>query len=401
MKRFICVQTGARRNYAVPTILYRSDLLELFYTDLCANAGLGKKIKEFLPQPLQTASIKRLLNRKIDVALEHKVCTFDEVYLRYLLNKKIAKADPLKQYLSLFKFHQDFSKAMIRRGVGEATHVFSMYNEGYQFLEFAQQQGLKTISEVYVSPLTFEIVQEEREQYPELEPAIPQEIIHHRADWFSQYCKFVDMFIVPSHFVMNGVKQFGVNPDQCQLVPYAVGDSWFGLPSVPVPKRILLVGTADLRKGIHILGMAAQKLRHRNYEFRVAGEVTEAVRHHPLTQHLCFLGRVPRSQMQSEYAQADLFVLPTLAEGSAEAVYEALAAGLPVVTTEAAGSVVRDGVEGFIVPERDSVTLADRIEAIAEDRVLRDTMAFAARLRAKDYTWDKYSERLLKVFSEL
>ena len=48
-----------------------------------------------------------------------------------------------------------------------------------------------------------------------------------------------------------------------------------------------------------------------------------------------------------------MFVLPSLAEGSAEVTYEAIAAGVPVVTTRAAGSVVRDGIEGRIVPERD------------------------------------------------
>jgi len=41
MKRFICIQTGARRNYAVPSIFERAGMLEAFYTDLCADAGLG------------------------------------------------------------------------------------------------------------------------------------------------------------------------------------------------------------------------------------------------------------------------------------------------------------------------------------------------------------------------
>jgi glycosyltransferase involved in cell wall biosynthesis len=399
MKRFICVQTGARRNYAVPTLLERSDLLESFYTDLCANVGSGKFLEHFCPAPFKRGAVKRLLNRQISVELQDKVCTFDKVALRYLLHQKIAQKDVLKQYKALVEFHHHFSQAMIQRGVGEATHVFSMFNEGYEFLEFSQQQGLKTISEVYISPLAFEIVQQEREKYPELEPCLAPEIIQHRAEWFHHYQKFVNVFIVPSQFVLDGVTQLGINPDQCRLVPYAVSSSWLNIKNTPTTKRILLAGTADLRKGIHILGMAAQRLRHRNYEFRVAGEVTEKVRLHPLTQSLYFLGRVPRSQIQVEFAQADVFVLPTLAEGSAEVVYEALASGLPVITTKSAGSVIKDGVEGFIVNERDPIELANRIEEIVENRVLRDSMALAARERAKDYTWDKYAERLLGVLT--
>jgi glycosyltransferase involved in cell wall biosynthesis len=59
--------------------------------------------------------------------------------------------------------------------------------------------------------------------------------------------------------------------------------------------------------------------------------------------------------------------------------------------------VVRDGVEGFIIPEKDPEALANRIEELVENRDLRDRMAIAARERAKNYTWDKYAERLLGV----
>ncbi len=68
---------------------------------------------------------------------------------------------------------------------------------------------------------------------------------------------------------------------------------------------------------------------------------------------------------------------------------------MPLVTTKAAGSVARDGAEGRIIPERDPQTLADSIEQIVEDRQLRDRMAVAARDRARDYTWERYGERLL------
>ena len=90
-----------------------------------------------------------------------------------------------------------------------------------------------------------------------------------------------------------------------------------------------------------------------------------------------------------------MLVLPSLAEGSAGATYEALAAGVPVVTTPAAGSVVRDGIEGRIVPERDPVALADAIAEIVEDRDKRARMSVAARERARDYTWERYGERLV------
>src|SRR6185503_19097558 len=110
--------------------------------------------------------------------------------------------------------------------------------------------------------------------------------------------------------------------------------------------------------------LTAEKLAHRppstahRFEFRVAGNVTPRVAQQSICRPLKFLGRVPRAGMVSEFARADVLVLPSLAEGSAEVTYEALACGVPVITTPEAGSVVRDGVEGRIVPSRDPEALA-------------------------------------------
>jgi glycosyltransferase involved in cell wall biosynthesis len=65
------------------------------------------------------------------------------------------------------------------------------------------------------------------------------------------------------------------------------------------------------------------------------------------------------------------------------------------VTTLEARAVVRDGIEGRIVPARDPETLADAIVEIIEDRERRDRMARASRERARVYTWEHYGERLI------
>ncbi|MEA5570392.1 glycosyltransferase family 4 protein [Calothrix sp. UHCC 0171] len=397
MKRFISIQNGARRNYAIPIILQQAGLLEAFYTDLCANSGIGRILDRFCPDFVKNDALNRLLNRRVPSLIQDKVHTFDLVALRYLARQKLAGNNTVKQYQSLFASNHEFGQAMIRKGLGKATHIYSMFGEGTDFLEYAKQKQIKIFTEIYISPIIHTIVQREREEFHDLEPLMAQKIIEQDYTSFQRFINLTDIFIVPSSFVVKGLQEFGVSPEKCQIVPYAVGDSWFKLKNNPQKNRILFVGTAELRKGIHILGMAAKKLSHRNYEFRVAGGVSDIIRNHKLTEKINFVGRVPRSQIHQEFMQADIFVLPTLVEGSAEVVYEALAAGLPVITTEAAGSVIRDGIEGFIIPERNSEILANRIEELLENRELRDRMAIAARERAKDFTWDKYAERVINV----
>ncbi|HJN12658.1 MAG TPA: glycosyltransferase, partial [Pirellulaceae bacterium] len=81
--------------------------------------------------------------------------------------------------------------------------------------------------------------------------------------------------------------------------------------------------------------------------------------------------------------------------------YEALAAGLPVITTPHAGSVVRDGLEGFLVPIRSSEQLSEKILKLDQDTNLWQTMSENALARAQEFTWDRYAARLLAAVGRL
>jgi glycosyltransferase involved in cell wall biosynthesis len=101
--------------------------------------------------------------------------------------------------------------------------------------------------------------------------------------------------------------------------------------------------------------------------------------------------------MAAHYRWADVLVLPSICEGSATVCYEALAAGLSVITTPNAGSVVRDGLDGFVVPIRDARALAEKLEQLASDPRLLADMSASAAARACEFTIAGYAERLLSV----
>jgi glycosyltransferase involved in cell wall biosynthesis len=89
-----------------------------------------------------------------------------------------------------------------------------------------------------------------------------------------------------------------------------------------------------------------------------------------------------------------------LDEGSAKVTAEAMAAGLPVITTPEAGSLVVDGESGFLVPARDVEQLADRLATLHARPEIRATMGAAARKRILPYTWVRYQAGLLDVYRE-
>jgi glycosyltransferase involved in cell wall biosynthesis len=88
-------------------------------------------------------------------------------------------------------------------------------------------------------------------------------------------------------------------------------------------------------------------------------------------------------------------------EGSAKTTYEAMAAGLPVVTTRNAGSVVRDGRDGFIVPPRDPRAIRDKLLLLRGNPDLARAMGVSARERIASFSWESYEDKVLSLYRGL
>lgn len=206
-----------------------------------------------------------------------------------------------------------------------------------------------------------------------------------------------DGILVPSEYVRDTLVARGTAPERVYVLPYGVDIDRFH--PAPSPRRdgfrILFVGQLSQRKGIRYLLEAVKRLNIPDAELVLVGKMigrdSAFAPYRGVFRHVT---HVPYHEVHRLFQDADIFVYPSLHEGSAFATYEALASGLPIVTTKNAGSVARDGQEGFIVPIRDVEALMDRIERLYRDRSLRAAMADAARRRATDFTWAQYRARL-------
>jgi len=402
--KFIVAQVGARRGYAVPAILEKAGMLERFYTDITGDMGLGAVVSAAAILPLVGKSARRLGARHLPFNVRAKTKTFPAISLVHALREAIMARDPAAACREDVCFSNALGRAMLRHGFGSATHMYSMLGECGPLFAEGKRRGLITVSEIYVPLSTERILTEERKKFPGWELNAPDYAAVCRG-FESEHATSLDadFAICPSEWVRDDlVQNFGLPSERAAVVPYGVNSGLFSVRNEPVHCRILFAGTADLRKGIHYFGAAAEKLLMRRVrcEFRVAGNVERSVANQEQCRHLKFLGRVPRLKIGGEFAVADMLVLPSLAEGSAETTYEALACGVPVVTTAEAGSVVRDGIDGRIVPSRDPEALANAIAEIVEDRQKRERMSRAARDRAHDYTWERYGERLLAALRQ-
>jgi glycosyltransferase involved in cell wall biosynthesis len=96
-----------------------------------------------------------------------------------------------------------------------------------------------------------------------------------------------------------------------------------------------------------------------------------------------------------------VFVLPTLSDGFAITQLEAMAYGLPVVTTPCCGEVVTDGADGFVVPERDPAALAGAFQRYLRKPDLLRSQSVAALTKSKQFSLDRLAANLMKLEAEL
>ncbi len=153
-------------------------------------------------------------------------------------------------------------------------------------------------------------------------------------------------------------------------------------------------GLADAGARLTLVGAAADPV--------LAGHVRERLRSPDLRDRAGWVGGLPPDAVARLLRAADVFVLPALHEAFGIAVGEAMRAGLPAIVS-ASGNLprlVRDGVDGFVVPPRDVWALAAAMRRLATDRELRERMASSARARGASLsTWDQAARRFVAVLA--
>ena len=214
----------------------------------------------------------------------------------------------------------------------------------------------------------------------------------------------LDQITCPSSYVRNGLVRQGVDPSRITVLPYPspaqVASVLPGAPSAG-PVTVGFVGTVGLRKGAPYFVEVARRFDRRSVKFVMVGAIHlsgEGAARARQSVHLT--GPVARSAVREWLARFDLFYFPSTCEGSAGAVMEAMAAGLPVITAPNSGSVVRDGQDGYIVPYDDLDQAEARIAAWGTCD-LRRHFGEAARRRAAGYSLDWYSAQLANLLIQL
>jgi glycosyl transferase family 1 len=397
-------QLGARMHYAVPRIFASKNQLAHFYTDICATKSWPRLVNG-IPKNLLPSSVKRLVGRVPKGVAPDLISTFPGFGLRSAV-RRLRLTNAVEETEHAVWAGSQFSRLVANSGFHGAAGLYAFAGDALEQMVAAKQQGMWTAVEQMIAPreVVEELVGSEQKSFPDWAgPDTDNAYVKVFAEREKAEWELADIIVCPSEFVRRNVIACGGRAERCVVVPYGIDPQYPPQDIIRIggPLRVLTVGQVGLRKGSPYVAEAARLLGP-SAIFRMAGpsSLPERVTAQ-LSKHVELRGIVPRAEMAAEYEWADVFLLPSICEGSATAIYEALAAGLPVVCTENAGSVVRDGIDGFIVPIRDGTAIAKAITTLANNVGMRAAMSESAVARAADFTVDRYGKRLLSALSVL
>lgn len=213
--------------------------------------------------------------------------------------------------------------------------------------------------------------------------------------------------IVGSRIVRDSYVAEGFPSNAVTVIPYALDPVRF-TPLSAAEKhaaddgrfRVIYVGQITPRKGTHYLLEAWKQLAfpHTRAELLLVGTIDPCMR--PVLDRysglFTHIQAVPHQQLRAHYGRSTVFVLPSVEDGFGLVTAEAMACGLPVIVSAAAGSadLVVDGQNGYVVEPRSAQAIRDKLELLYHDRNHAAKLGLRTNeLLAKQTTWELYAAR--------
>ena len=391
------IQMGARRNYIYARQLAEAGLLHSLVCDAAWPA---------VRRPWPARALGRLSPRLRGAIDRRSVADIppDRLFATPVANIVSTLASRWYPPERVHAVCDDVLARSARRAANPPPRVVVNYaGNGGGYLSEARAHGAVIVTDFIITPYHLRIEREEQTRWPGWASArIEAATVAFYEARIARLLEASDLYLCPSPAVAEDLGRFpAFVADRVRHCPYGMSGTAVLAPRT-VPGRVLFAGEAGLRKGLPYLAAAADRLKTDAplIEIRVAGAVADAVRCHPATANLTFLGKLDAATMAREFAEADLFCLPSLAEGSATVIFEAMANHLPVVTTAASGSVVADGEQGLVVASRDGAALAQAILAIVGDRAMRTRMSRCAAATIANFSDERCGARFLAIVDE-
>jgi len=385
-------------------------LRSIISTAIYSSEGVLSRVARIMPPTVKISVEDQLLRRAWLMPKETTIITHpSKEILRIVFNSLgLDRIFALKRRLFVDWVYSDLDKYVARKQLEDIKAIYAYEDGACTTFTEAKRRGIKCL---YDLPIAYfqkgiEIMRKEAMLFPDLIDDIqllrePESKLTRKEN----EVRLADHIFVASTFTKNSLTEANISHDKITVIPYGAPVDYFS----PKPKqdttfRALFAGTLCVRKGVHYLLKAWQQLKFKNSELLLVGAKTLPVdwlkQYRSIIKHI---PSVPHQLLSDYYTSADVVVFPSLLEGYGLVILEAMACGIPVITTPhtAGPDVIEDGVDGFIIPIRDVDALKDKLQWCKNNRKKLKDMGYAARKKAETMQWSIYREKLASSVKDI
>ncbi len=361
---WLCCQLGAREHYAIPRALHQHGKLTHLITDAWV-------LPQFPLNLLPRSVLANLRDRFQPDLAPASVHAFTHSLIRFELAQRLQNNLGWTGIIARNHWFQQQAVELLESITPKLNTCPILFAYSYAALElfrYAKTQGWITILGQIDPGLVEEtLVRQEHTRYPDYQsswqPAPPQ----YWMNW-QEECLLADRIVVNSSWSSQALQQVGLPANKIDIIPLAYnppetasnfGRTYPSAFSTERPLRVLFLGQVILRKGIGAILEAAELLHHQPIELWLVGSLGIA-KQARMYRRIKWIGAIPRRQTTQYYKLADIFLFPTLSDGFGLVQLEAQAWKLPIIASRFCGDVVKDRVNGLVLPEvtGEAITLA-------------------------------------------
>jgi starch synthase len=397
----LLVHPGTQYSFQLAGQLQRHGCLSRFWTGLAYVPGspLGHYV-ECLPMRVQ----RQLANRSLDGVPVEKLRTRPLSELRALRQLRAGHDDQSVMY----KRNAAFQRQIPQQELADSNVVIGFDTSSWILIERASELGLPFLLDQSIGhPLSYRaIFPMLRQKFPgwaeDFPPRFPEQLKAEKAEH-----RLASRIVAASSFTRRTLIEQGVPAEKIVVNSYGVDLDKFsaglrGDSSRPV--RFVFLGSLGARKGVPLLLESWRSLAPTAAELWLVGPVSEGnARLIPALPGLRLIGKVPHRELPELFRQCDVLVLPSYFEGFGLVLLEAMAAGLPIIATDAtaAPDLITQGIEGYVIPVGDGEALRDAMQRFIKSPGDLARMSPAARLAAERFSWDAYGDRWLDILRQV
>ncbi len=245
-----------------------------------------------------------------------------------------------------------------------------------------------------------------RRQFPAWSRDLDYRLTEVRAAETQEHEK-ADLIVVASSFTQQTLIEQGVSPTKIVCNPYGVDLQRFKVANRAAdrPFRFFFAGLISARKGVPLLFQAWRQLDRPQAELWLAGPVSGTAPTDWLgaVPRVKFFGKVSNAVVADLMGQTDIFVFPSYFEGFGLVLLEAMASGLPVITTTSTGGpdLFENGKGGWIVEAGDKDALITAMRYCVDHASQMPSIGLQARRLAEKFTWTAYGNRWAELLSRM